>query len=433
MSEDAKAPYAAQARALAKAGDWQGAGERLSRLIAEITATPVLGLKINRDQYSLNSLNGQVRLADNRTLFFKYHHEDGEDQTIEEYYRAGLLRDAGFRVDVPLYACGEPGRQILLYALRSDKRLAEVCHDIEDRLDWRHMDAVVDAQQRADWALWACCRPTLVPGSRESVVKEPIHQLFYHRLVSPGEPAGLGGRVKQFYVDKDFQLAQECIPWRDLGRLQWEINGVVYPHTLEQLFLEAGARLEPAALAGHGALTAHGDAHNANVWFDTCGGQPELVSFDPAFAGSAIPALLAEIKATFHNIFAHPCWLYEPERAAQRYQVSVSRQGDRLKVTHNWQLTPLRRAFLASKGTWYWRPLLAELQQRGWLPGHWQRIVRLAMFCCPTLVLDLRAGGHSGHTPVSSALGLALAVMLGSGGEDDFTRWLDDLVGEAQP
>ncbi len=431
MSNGAKAPYAAQARALAKAGDWSGAGDRLGRLIAEITGTPVLGVKINHDQYSLNSLNGQVALADNRTLFFKYHHEDGEDQTIAEYYRAGLLRDAGFRVDVPLYACGEPGRQILLYALRTDKRLAEVCHAIEDREDWQHMAAVVEAQQRADRALWVCCQPTLIPGSRESVAKEPIHQLFYHRLVSAGAQAGLGGRVKQFYVGKTFQLGQEQIPWRDLSRLQWEINGVLYPHTLAQLFLEAGERLEPTALAGHGAITAHGDAHNANVWFDTHGGQAELVSFDPAFAGSAIPALLAEIKATFHNIFAHPCWLYEPERAAQYYQVAVIRTGDRLKVSHNWRLTPLRRAFLDSKGTGYWRPLLAELKQRGWLPAHWQRIIRLAMFCCPTLVLDLRAGGLGGHNPVSSALGLAIAVMLGSGGEDDFTHWLNELVMEA--
>jgi hypothetical protein len=433
MSDAAKEPYAAQARALVKAGDRAEAADRLGRLIAEITATPVLDVKINRDQYSLNSLNGRVVLADNRTLFFKYHHEDGEDQTIEEYYRAGLLRDAGFRVDVPLYACGEPGRQILLYALRNDKRLAEVCHDIEDRRDWEHMDAVVDAQRRADGALWVCCGPTLKPGSRESVAKEPIHQLFYHRLVSPGEPAGLGGRVKQFYVDNVFQLAQERIPWEELRRLQWEINGVLYPHTLGQLFLEAGERLEPAALAGHGVLTAHGDAHNANVWFDTRGGQPELVSFDPAFAGSAIPALLAEIKATFHNIFAHPCWLYEPERAARCYQVSVIRDGDRLKVTHDWQLTPLRQAFLDSKGELYWQPLLAELKRRGWLPAQWRRIVRLALFCCPTLVLDLRAGGGGGHNPVSSALGLSIAIMLGSGGDDLFTRWLDAVSAKARP
>ena len=430
MSEPRKEPLAAQARALAKAGDWSAASGKLSRLIGEITGAPVQNLSINRDQYSLNSLNGRVELADKRTLFFKYHHEDGEDQTIEEYYRAGLLRDAGFPVDVPLYACGEPGRQILLYAIRHDKRLADVCHDIEAREDWRHMGEVVAAQQRADQALWTCCRPTLMPGSAEKVVKEPIHQLFYHRLVSPGEPAGLGGRVRQFYLDQDFQLGDELIAWRDLCRLSWVINGVEYPHTLEQLFLESGGRLEPSALAGHGVITAHGDAHNANVWFDTQGERPELVSFDPAFAGSAIPALLAEIKATFHNIFAHPYWLYEPWLADRHYRVAVARSGGRLHVTHNWQLTPLRQAFLDSKGAHYWRPLLAELQKRGWLPADWQRIVRLAMFCCPTLVLDLRAGGASGHTPVSSALGLSLAVMLGSGGDDLFSHWLNALSPE---
>jgi len=49
------------------------------------------------------------------------------------------------------------------------------------------------------------------------------------------------------------------------------------------------------------------------------------------------------------------------------------------------------------------------------------------MFCCPTLVLDLRAGGFSGHTPTSSALGLAMSVMLGSQpveDTDEFSQWL---------
>ena len=57
--------------------------------------------------------------------------------------------------------------------------------------------------------------------------------------------------------------------------------------------------------------------------------------------------------------------------------------------------------------------------------------MRLALFCCPTLVMSLRAGSASQHNPVSSTIGLAMAVMLGSGGDDEFSRWLDDLLTEA--
>ncbi|MFS2223360.1 hypothetical protein [Pantoea sp. B65] len=428
MPENHREPLAAQARTLARAGEWQQASDKLCQLIGEVTGTRALALQINRDQYSLNSLNGRVTLADDRTLFFKYHHEEGEDHTIEEYYRAELLREHGFRVDVPLYACGEPGRQILLYRLRDDRRLADVCRDIEMQPSEATEQQVIAAQRRADAEILQHTLPTLKPGRAAEVAAEPIHQLFYHRLITAGEQPGLGGRVKQFYVDKSFQLADRQLSWQTLSNLQWEINGVRYSHTLRQLFLEAATLLAPAALAQHGVLVAHGDAHNANVWFETRGGAAELVSFDPAFAGSHIPALLAEIKATFHNIFAHPCWLYEPALAGDLYQVQVARVGDTLQVNHNWQLTSLRAAFLRSKGELYWQPLLAELKARGLLPANWQRIMRLALFCCPTLVLDLRAGGASGHTPTSSALGLALAVMLGSEGDDEFQRWLQQLV-----
>ncbi len=431
MAEATLPPLAAEARRLTLAGEWQAACEKLRQLISEVTGVQALDIVINQDQYSLNSLNGRVALADGRSLFFKYHHEEGEDQTITEYYRATLLRNHGFSVDVPLYACGEPGRQILLYSLRDDRRLADVCYEIEAGRGDNTMASVVAAQQEADNAILAHTLPTLQSGTTADVEAEAIHQLFWHRLVSPGKPTGLGGRVAQFYVDQTFQLGEMSLTWNQLCHLHWRINGVNYAHSLRDLFLEAGQVLAPAALAHHGVVVAHGDAHNANVWYDTTGLSPRLVSFDPAFAGASIPALLAEIKATFHNIFAHPCWLYEPQEAARRYQVAVRVDGDTLVVDHNWSLTPLRAAFLTSKGDHYWQPLLAALRARGSLPDNWQRIVRLGLFCCPTLVMNLRGGENSQHNPVSSALGLAVAVMLGSGGNDAFSQWLNGLLQEA--
>jgi hypothetical protein len=419
-------PLAAQARTLARAGDWDGARAKLMQLVGEVVSGEATDLAINRDQYSLNSLNGRVSLADGRTLFFKYHNEEGEDKTIEEYYNAELLRDAGYRVDVPLFACGEPGRQILLYALRADTRLADVCRDIEAREAWSEMAPVVEAQRRFDEEGVAGALRSLVPAEVEQVCREPVHQLFHHRLVSEGATPGFGGRVARFYVGQPFRFPGAELEWDRLASLQWVINGVPYASTLGDLFAEAGIRLLPAALADHGVVTAHGDAHNANVWYEADGETPQLVSFDPAFAGRQIPALLAEIKATFHNIFAHPLWLYEPHRVETHYQVSVRLDEGRIHVDHDWALTPLRAAFLDDKTEHYWRPLLSELRSRGWLPTDWERVMRLAIFCCPTLVLDLRADGGSGHTPHSSALGLAMALMAGCRpveGEDAFSRF----------
>ena len=157
--------------------------------------------------------------------------------------------------------------------------------------------------------------------------------------------------------------------------------------------------------------------------------------FDPAFAGEHVPALLADVKATFHNVFAHPFWLYHPDEADRRFP-SRSRVADgRIDVDHDWELTPLRRGFLDLKVEHVWRPLLAALPHRDLLPADWRRVVRLALFCCPTLVMNLRAGAAHGATagrsPAISALSFALAVMAGSepeGGSDPFSRFLDAIA-----
>jgi len=156
------------------------------------------------------------------------------------------------------------------------------------------------------------------------------------------------------------------------------------------------------------------------------------VFFDPAFAGRHVPALLAEVKPTFHNIFAHPLWLYAPDRAAERFGARVTVAGETIEVVHDCALSPLRLAFLRSKVEALWGPLVQALAHHGWLPPNWRRIVRLALFCCPTLVMDLRAGGRGGHNPTSSAIGLAAAVAAGGepddGAGDVLSRALDEIA-----
>lgn len=417
-------PLAAQARQLHLAGDAEGASALLRQLISEVTRVTAQTVTVNADQYSLNSLNGTVALANDTTYFFKFHSEEGEETTITEYYNAELLRKNGYDVDVPVYACGEPGRQILLYALRSDARLADVCRSIELGETRYDSAIVVKAQQYRDCQTLERMLATLHAPTATDVAAEPIHQLFWQRLVTPGTEPRFGGRVDKFYVGKEALLggpeAQISLDWPTFRDAYWVINGVRYEHTVGQLFAEASTRLSPLSLADNGAVVAHGDEHNANVWFEENASSAEsevaarLVSFDPAFAGSNLPALLADIKATFHNVFAHPFWLYEPAVAAERYTAEARLEGDTIVLDHTYAPSDLRLAFRDSKAVNVWQPLIAELRVRGLLPSDWQRIVKLALFCCPTLVLDLRASGRGHQTPVTSAIGWATAIAAGS-------------------
>jgi hypothetical protein len=67
------------------------------------------------------------------------------------------------------------------------------------------------------------------------------------------------------------------------------------------------------------------------------------------------------------------------------------------------------------------------------LPADWRRRLKLALFCCPTLVMNLRSGGTmigaGAHNPVSSAIGLGIATMMGSapqsGAGDVLSAFLD--------
>ena len=424
----------ARARALARAGRSSEAEAIIAELIAAEFGRAVRSVAINADAYSLNSLNGFVE-TDEGPFFFKFHQEEGEGRMAGEYYRARILAEAGLPVDLPLHASTTPGRQMLLYRLRQDRRLAEVARDLDTVDDASRLAPVIAAQQELDCAVARVTLDTLHPISTEQAKAEPIHRLFHERLRDFDHPEKLGGRFASFYEGQDFVLPGLTLPWRDLADLTISFNGVVYRDTLRSLFEASFRELDPAHFAGLG-VTAHGDAHNANVWFEAhgAGGEqpPHLTMFDPAFAGEHVPALLAEVKATFHNIFAHPFWLYEPQVAAERFKARVARRGDTLTIETDWSLSPLRQAFLAAKRDLLWRPLLAEMQARGALPAGWRRKVKLALFCCPTLVMNLRASAGS-HNPVSSAIGLGIAVMMGSAPKDRAGDTLSGFLDAIEP
>jgi hypothetical protein len=344
------------------------------------------------------------------------------------------LQRAGLPVDMPAMMSRKPGHQILLYAFRRDRQLAAACLDIERAGDERDVRRLLRLQEALDRKTGAVYLVTLHQASAAESRAEAIHQLFHNRLCDPPDETRLAGRVARFYLGRAVDLPGLTLPWADFAALRWRINGIDYAATLANLFEDSLVRLAPDRLAG-GAVTAHGDAHNANVWIEEHDGDARLVMFDPAFAGEHVPALLAEVKATFHNVFAHPFWLYHPDEADLRFSVAVSAAEGRMVVDHDWDLTPLRRGFLDLKVEHVWRPLVGALAARGLLPPDWRRVVRSALFCCPTLVMNLSAGvGHGatpGRSPPISALSFALSVMAGSepeNGADPFSRFLDAIA-----
>ncbi len=408
---------AARVRALIQSGETGRAAVAAADLIAETSGLPVASAELTLDEYSLNSVSGRVRFADGHAEFFKFHQEEGEEATVAEYYRAQLLKDAGLPVEMPLRAVGEPGRQIAFYELRTEPRMADVCLAL-DRAGARLPPELAAARRALDRAIGTAALSSLRPGSAASV-NSAIHQLFYWRLAGP---AGRfpGGRYQAWYLADPL--------YTGIADHRFVVNGIEYPASLRELAATAARLLRPSVLATIPVVTAHGDDHQGNVWVLARGNGAELRLFDPAFAGRDIPALLAPVKATYHNVFAHPFWLYHPGEAAGRTTAAVRRHDRVVSVSDDAALTPLRLEILGSAAELVWAPLLAGLARRGELPPDWRATVRAALFCCPLLVTNLVSASRS---EAIRYLGLARAVMAGSeplAGSDAVSRFLDSIT-----
>lgn len=417
----------AHIRALA-ISDPSSAEQPLAALLDDLFGIEARNVRINLDQYSLNSLNGFFDTADG-AFFFKFHQEEGEEAMAGEYYRADILAKAGLPVDQPVHMSVLPGEQILVYRRRNDPRFSDVLRALDLVDDEPRRAMAVAAERGLNVRLRETYLRTLHEVTPAQVAAEPIHRLFHERLVDRNPDRFPGGRLAEFYVGKTFEFPDVTLDWDEFSKLHLVCNGLRYAHSVADLFIAAEARFRPANLADCGGVTAHGDAHNANVWFTPTEDGAELSFFDPAFAGSNVPALMAEIKATFHNVFAHPFWLYDPDVATELFNASARVEDGLLIVESDWQATLVRRDLLAVKAREVWRPLLAELQNRDLLPADWRTVIRLGLFLCPTLVMNLRAGARS-HTPVSSLIGFSVAIMVGSPpveGRDVVTDFLDSI------
>lgn len=401
----------ARIRALARSDETAALAE-LSQFLTETFDIRVQELKINYDQYSLNSLNGFFQDGAKR-YFFKFHQEEGEEEMSGEYYRADLIAKANLPIDLPVLTSVQPGEQILVYRRRDDRRFSDVLRELDAEHDETQADIVDTAERELNDKILTVARDSLHPVTKQQVANEPIHRLFYERLIDIKTRQAPGGRYRKFYIDQTFEFNGAKLSWKQLSDAALLLNGQAMQSTIGDIFNAALFNLNPDQLANAGGVVAHGDAHNANVWFENSNGKPRLSYFDPAFAGEHFPALLSEAKATFHNIFAHPFWLYDPQVAEQKFEADVHYDKGVLAIDTNWALTPVRERLLRAKAEAFWRPFLEHLRQRRLLPENWKATLRSALAMSPALVMNLRAHAER-HNPTSSAIGFYVTALVGS-------------------
>jgi phosphoglycolate phosphatase-like HAD superfamily hydrolase len=349
---------------------------------------------------SLNSFNG-IYHSDGQDFFFKTHVE--EQGILAEYYHADLLQQAGYNIVKPLRLVHEKEKQMVIYPVVQWPVMFDLLRAFETgKSSDITLDMLVAAERSECERLLAIYRATLAPVEAEQHAQAPIHQLFWHRLA--------GSRLNSFYSGKSVSLPRDNkderrhMAFDDLLHYHWIIQDVEQPFTLGELIERGRSALQPAQATM--TVIGHGDAHFGNVFLEK---QRDYLYFDPAFAGRHSP-LLDVIKPLYHNVYA--TWMYFPQEIARDLHLTVTVRGTTIVIEHDYALTPVRRAILATKLEHLVSPLVAELRIRHALPANWQEIMQLALMCCPLLTINLL--DEARYSPQISWLGLAHAVQMGN-------------------
>ncbi len=380
------------------------AASRLLPILREIFPLDIRTVQIRPLAVSLNSINGRLTQANGQRLFFKTHVEP--DSAISEYYQAEALSQAGWPVIRPLHSSTAWGRQLLLYELVEDPTVFDLAWQIETG-DSEQYESLRRAQHKSDDELLDLYLGSLAWQAAEEAGAAAIHQLFWHRLT--------GGRMSKFYgKGTRFALPHGEFSQSEVWQARWTINGQRYNDNLGALVKLASERIKPAKPGP--SIVGHGDAHNGNVFLRD--GGRGMVFFDPAFAGRHHP-LLDLAKPLFHNVFA--MWMYFPREKEAVTEVRARIAGDgRWHVEHDFALPSLRQMFFSSKLERVLLPLLRGLANRGWLASDWRNQLKLALFCCPLLTMNL--ADSSRFPPAISLLGLSHAVEMGADSQGQRSR-----------
>jgi hypothetical protein len=424
----------------------------------------IRSLEINSSAVSVNSVNGFIKIEfddfdpflhlhylhyvsgqiepKKAEYFFKFHAEENEEETVNEYYQSSILVKNGFPVLEPIFISTEPGEQFLIYDRVKDPTFYDVCESLDAKFlnldtspnekscdiestelkDEYSVDKVLGLEADFCELMYSVFEKTKKEASSEVVKNEVVWQLFHHRL------HGENPRVDIFYKDKNVNLPNaNSVSFEKLKDLKWEINGVAFQESIGELIEASKKIVNPDAREHWTVCVAHGDDHNGNKFYRV--GRNELEYFDPAFAGENTPITLASVKTTFHDVFAHPFYFYSDKTILDLLELDVVIENDTIKVTHNFdieKIAPHRVELLKVKLNKLWKPILqnipsveieAELE-----------FIKKALFCCPFLCKNLI--DEKNFAPQSSILALAIAVQMGSYAENKSDNLIDKLFYE---
>ena len=384
------------------------ANQKLLDFLNENLPFKITQVEVRPLAVSLNSINGFITKEDGEKLFFKTHIEP--QSIIHEYYNSSILAEAGYPVIKPIFSSTEWGKQLLIYQYFDAPSLFNVARDIETNKR-NDADTIIALQEKADDQLREIYFNTLEPLTAKEHKSVPVHQLFFHRLT--------GGRLREFYENTEILLPGNALQFEELAGMKWRINGLEYQDTLNELIHRAIALLNPELGSDIPSIVGHGDAHNGNVFVEEA--KEDLIYFDPAFAGRHSP-FLDLTKPLFHNVFA--MWMYFPKEIAAELSINWEIKDGNMVVEHDFKPSPIRVGFLRSKIQRVLKPLLAELQSKNWLHSRWREYLKLALFCCPFLTMNL--SDRQKFPPEITLLGLATSVEMGSSTFGDVDSFLDE-------
>ncbi|HVY12041.1 MAG TPA: hypothetical protein VHB73_00590, partial [Alphaproteobacteria bacterium] len=154
------------------------AAAKLLPLLQEIfPARKLIRCSINSgSKVALNSINGTLQSEGGARYFFKFHAEEGEEQSLgaAEYYQAKKLAELGWPVIAPLEASHAPGKQCLLY----EEISASTAYDLMGAEDAKYLDTkaydtalektLLRAEENYLRRTTAIVLNTLEPGSADS-------------------------------------------------------------------------------------------------------------------------------------------------------------------------------------------------------------------------------------------------------------------------
>jgi len=109
------------------------ASKYILNFVKKIFNLEIVDVKINSSAVSLNSVNGFIIYRNGKEDFFKFHSEEWEEDSVWEYYRAGVLEKAGFPVISPKYESSKSWEQFLIYEKIEDKTVYDFMWEIDEK------------------------------------------------------------------------------------------------------------------------------------------------------------------------------------------------------------------------------------------------------------------------------------------------------------